>query len=138
MKDAKSSKTKCRKCGYKKSCKKSNTCKAENKCCKFCFKLDHFPKSLNCKKKRKQQQKEKDENRIQFGCQRLREFLVSKAFKLFSYKIPYDDLSKDHEHKNKVKRNKNPKCNEKIARLQRSCDTYLTYLLIESYVLYDM
>ena len=86
-KDEKSSKIKCRKCGYKKNCKKNNICKAEDKCCRFCFKLNHFPKSLNCKKKRKQQQKDNDENRVQCGCQPLREFLVSKGYKLALLKI---------------------------------------------------
>ena len=112
VKDAKSSKIKCRKCGYKNNCKKTSSCKADDKCCGFCFKLNHFPQSLNCKKKRKQKQKEKAENLIKCGCLRLREFLVSKAYKLSSYNIPYDDLSNIHEHESKLKRKMNPKCNE--------------------------
>ena len=53
------SKVKCRQCGHKKGCKEPNSCKAVNKFCSFCFKPNHFPKSLNCKKKRKLKQKRK-------------------------------------------------------------------------------
>ena len=49
---SKSSKKKCRKCGYKKTCHK-NVCKAINNQCYYCLRWNHFPKSLNCKSKRK-------------------------------------------------------------------------------------
>ena len=45
-------KKKCKTCGYKKTCHKS-ICKAIGKKCSYCSKLNHFPKSLNCKAMRK-------------------------------------------------------------------------------------
>ena len=57
VQDSTSCKIKCRKCGYKKKCMKNNSCQAKNKCCTFCLKLNHFPKSLNCKKQRKTRRK---------------------------------------------------------------------------------
>ena len=35
VKDAKSRKIKCRKCGYKTNCKKTGSCKADDKCCGY-------------------------------------------------------------------------------------------------------
>ena len=86
-----SKKVKCRQCGHKKNCKEPNRCKAVNKLCSFCFKPNHFPKSLNCKKKRKLKQKRRYDN-LTSGCQTLREFLASKIYKLSPSKVPYQEL----------------------------------------------
>ena len=91
---------------------KNNSCQAKNKCCTFCLKLNHFPQSLNCKKQRKMKQKKKKEMVIKDGCQTLREFLVSKSFKLSSYNIPYEDLSKILRNKWKRKESQQAKCNK--------------------------
>ena len=114
-----SSKIKCRKCGYKKNCIKPNSCQAEDKCCSFCRKLNHFPQSLNCKKNRALNQKKKKENLTRYGCQTLREFLVSKAFQLTSYNIPYEDLSKIHKHKCTVQKSQQPKCDSKRMQMDK-------------------
>ena len=105
------SKSKCRKCGYKKNCMKTNSCQAEDKFCSFCRKLNHYPQSHNCKKKRKLNQKKKKKIMTRFGCQTLREFLVAKAFKLSSYNIPYDDLLKIQSHNCKLPKSQQLKCN---------------------------
>ena len=39
-------------------------------------------------------QNKRNENKIEYGCQTLREFLVIKAYKLISYNIPFEELSK--------------------------------------------
>ena len=44
---------KCRNYGQKGNCTATNSCKAYEVACNFCSKLGHFPKSLNCKKRRK-------------------------------------------------------------------------------------
>ena len=103
-----SSKIKCRKCGYKKNCMKTNSCHAEDKFCSFCQKMNHFPQSLDCTKKRKLNQKKKKKNMTRYGCQTLREFLSSKSFQLSSYNIPYDDLSKIHKHRFKMQKKQQP------------------------------
>ena len=97
------SKVKCRQCGHKKGCKEPNSCKAVNKFCSFCFKPNHFPKSLNCKKKRKLKQKRKHDD-LTFGCQTLREFLTSKAYRLCPSKVPYQELLETDRKQNKIKK----------------------------------
>ena len=54
----------------------------------------------------------KKEMVIKDGCQTLREFLVSKSFKLSSYNIPYEDLSKILRNKWKRKESQQAKCNK--------------------------
>ena len=94
LKETRSTKMKCRLCGQKKNCTKQDSCQAEGKMCSFCLKCNHFPKSLNCKKMRKMKQREKNENKVLSGSQTLREFLHSKSFKLISYSIPFEELTK--------------------------------------------
>ena len=60
----KSSKKKCRTCGYKKSCHEK-VCKARGKQCNYCLKWNHFPKSLNCKLKRKDKKMSKRKECLQ-------------------------------------------------------------------------
>ena len=44
-------KKKCKNCGFKKKCHiNSSICNAIGKKCYFCMKLNHFPRSQNCKK----------------------------------------------------------------------------------------
>ena len=91
----KSSKVKCRQCGYKKNCKGTNSCKAPGRICRICGKLGHFPASLNCKIKRKRKQ-EKKSSRTLSTCQTLREFLRSKKISLKFWKPPYERLRNKH------------------------------------------
>ena len=63
--DEKSKKMKCRTCGYKKSCHLQCACKAQDMHCYACLKPNHFPKSLNCKVKRK---KNRMSSNPIFGC----------------------------------------------------------------------
>ena len=85
-------KKKCRNCGLRKNCRGTSYCKSFRSVCFFCSKHGHFPKSLNCKKRRKMLQNKKQENKLVYGCQRLREFLNSHKIKLNSGKIPYKEF----------------------------------------------
>ena len=46
-------KKKCRSCGYKRKCHLEIFCKTKDKTCFACLKTGHFPKSPNCKAKKK-------------------------------------------------------------------------------------
>ena len=84
---------KCKKCGYKKSCSIGKTdCKAVGKTCKACFKKNHFPSSLNCKKTKKIKFRLSTNGKIFFGCQTLRSFLKCKNFKLKASLVPFETL----------------------------------------------
>ena len=59
------SRKKCKNCNFNSKCHASKAnCKAFDKRCFYCGKLGHFPKSMNCKKYRKNHQYKKKQNVI--------------------------------------------------------------------------
>ena len=58
-------------CNFNSKCHASKAnCKAFNKRCFYCGKLGHFPKSMNCKKYRKNHQYKKKENVIKHNSEK--------------------------------------------------------------------
>ena len=85
---------KCNRCNFKTRCSSNLAkCKANGKKCSNCFKSNHFAKSKNCQKTRKEKFKANmNEQNQKESCQTLRYFLKSHNFHLKHGKIPYDDL----------------------------------------------
>ena len=85
---------KCTRCNFKTRCSSNLAkCKANGKKCSNCFKSNHFAKSKNCQKTRKEKFKANmNEQNQKESCQTLRYFLKSHNFHLKHGKIPYDDL----------------------------------------------
>ena len=93
MADISSKYKKCKKCGRKKACSIGiSDCKADDKICKACFKKNHFPLSLNCKKTKKMKFRLNTKGKTFLGCQTLRSFLKSKNFKLKDSLVPFESL----------------------------------------------
>ena len=86
--------SKCNRCNFKRRCSTNQSvCKANGKKCIKCLKFNHFPKSKNCSKTRKERfnAKLKENNPID-SCQTLRSFLKSINHDLKSGMIPYEVL----------------------------------------------
>jgi hypothetical protein len=86
LKDSK--KRKCRKCGYKKTCHMKSHCKSNEKNCYACQKSDHFPKSQDCKIKKKRHMHSIKSKPIQ-SCITLRQFLKMSGLKIRTGAIPF-------------------------------------------------
>ena len=88
LKASKTSLKKCRTCNKKiRMCAIDQTkCKAVNQCCNYCKKAGHFPKSLNCKRRRKDLFLEKSRVKDKTSKKKAQR-ISSKTLKLIKKKI---------------------------------------------------